>query len=253
MTDHLVIPDTHVSPGVSTDHLEALGKLIVERKPDVIVHLGDHADMNSLCAYNNRLQFEGARYQEDIQAANDGMDRLLGPLEQYNHHRRRLKMAQYLPRMVLTLGNHEHRITRLVENDPRLLGAIDLTDLDYRDWEVIPFLEPVIIDGVTYVHYVKQDRSPNPIPRAHLIAQRRFSSFTCGHTQGLDYFLSHGLHRGERRIQCIVAGSFYMHDEDYLGPQGSQHWRGVIYKHNVHDGEYDTEFISLNRLMENYS
>ena len=44
----LLIPDTQVKPGVPLDHLHALSRFIVHRRPDAIVHIGDHWDMPSL-------------------------------------------------------------------------------------------------------------------------------------------------------------------------------------------------------------
>ncbi len=254
MTDHLVIPDTQVSYGVPADHLTAIGNMIVDRKPEVVVHLGDHADLPSLCSANNRLQYEGARYQQDVESALEGMEKMLSPLREYNESRAKNNKKQYRPRMVLTIGNHEHRITRLLEEDPRLIGAIGLGDLRYEEfgWEVYPFLDPVNIDGVNYVHYAKQLRSPRPIERAHLIAQRKLASFTVGHTQGLEYYVSHGSYETRDRIQCIIAGSCYLHDEEYQGAQGNPHWRGLIYKHSVENGQYDPEFISVERLIKEY-
>jgi len=39
---HFIIPDTQVKPDVPINHLEAAGNYIIEKQPDVIVHLGDH-------------------------------------------------------------------------------------------------------------------------------------------------------------------------------------------------------------------
>ena len=49
--------------------------------------------------------------------------------------------------MVLTLGNHENRIDRAVNNNPTLEGLISTKDFEYeKDWEVFPFLHPVFIN-----------------------------------------------------------------------------------------------------------
>ena len=54
------------------------------------------------------------------------------------------KEKVYKPRMVLTLGNHENRIDRAVNNNPTLEGLIKVEDLEYdKDWEVHQFLRPV--------------------------------------------------------------------------------------------------------------
>lgn len=248
---HLVIPDIHSSEESSSEHLEAIGNMIVERKPDVVVQIGDFADMQSLCSYNNRLQFEGTRYARDLEVVKEDMFTMLRPLYQFNSRRIRNRKAQWWPRMVLTLGNHEYRIQRLIEEDPRLIGSIGLHDLEYEEfgWEVYPFLQPVNIENVNYVHYAQQLNSSNAITRAHLIASRRFGSFTVGHTQGLDYYCSNSYNP---RIQCIVAGSCYLHEPSYLSPQGNEHWRGIVFKNNVYNGTYDPEFISINSLIQDW-
>ena len=39
---HLVIPDTQADPGRPDDHMEWAGHYAVDKKPDVIIHIGDH-------------------------------------------------------------------------------------------------------------------------------------------------------------------------------------------------------------------
>ena len=45
---HCVIPDVQAKDGCDISYLADVGKYIVEKKPDVIVCLGDFADMPSL-------------------------------------------------------------------------------------------------------------------------------------------------------------------------------------------------------------
>lgn len=256
MTSHLMIPDTQVKEGVPLNHLTALGNYIVDKQPDVIVHIGDHADMPSLSMFDvGKRQFEGRRYRKDIEAAQAGMDALLGPVREYNARRAKAKMKQYRPRMVITLGNHEQRIQRAVDSDPRLEGTLSLDDLGYKEmgWEVYQFLQPVRIDGISYVHYVQQDNSSGAIGRAHLIAQRRHGSYTVGHRQTLDYHVSPHLNPDTgKRIQVLMAGAFYQHEEEYMGPQGNQHWRGCVLKQEVDNGQYDPQFLSLDYFLREW-
>jgi len=142
----LVIPDTQVKYGEDFTFLNNIGKYIIEKKPDVIIHLGDFVDMESLSSYDKgKKSFEGKRYIKDISAAHSAMESLLGPLRLYNKRAQQGKRKMYLPRMVLTLGNHEHRIQRAVEEDAKLEGLIKYEDLPYKDWEVVPYLTPVVI------------------------------------------------------------------------------------------------------------
>lgn len=257
MTTHLLIPDCQVKPGVPLDHLSALGNYIVHRQPDVIVQIGDFADMHSLSSYDKgRKAGEGARYEEDIEAAARGMESLMAPIHRYNAIQTRDKKRRYSPRMVLTLGNHEERIRRYVEANPNLEGKLSYADLPYDDWEVHDFLSPVIIDDISYAHFYPRNaqgritQTRNGAPSAKAQVQREMRSATSGHLQGLD-FAVHQTH--ERRFYGLIAGSFYMHEEEYLSPQGTAYWRGVVMKHEVHDGHYDAMFVSLDYLLKNFS
>lgn len=250
---HLFIPDCQVKPGVPIEHLRWIGKYIVRKKPDVIVNIGDFADMPSLSSYDKgKKSFEGRRYKADIAAAKRGMDALLGPLREYNAHQRQIKAKQYKPRLVLTLGNHEQRIARAVENQAELDGVIGYHDLPYQDWEVHDFLKPVWISGICYVHFMANPMTGNPYSgMASNILQKVGHSFVCGHQQKLDSH-TRTLITGQQQWG-IIAGACYLHDEDYKGYQGNKHWRGIIMLHRVVDGSFDPCFISLDYLRDRYS
>ena len=151
MTTIIVIPDCQVRPGDSLNYLYCIGKYIAEKKPDIIVQIGDFADMESLSSYDvGKKSFEGRTYKADIEAAIDGMVALLAPIEEEQVRLSRNKKKLWKPRKVLTLGNHCDRINRAIENDRKLEGLISTEDLLYSDfgWEVYPFLQPVIIEGI---------------------------------------------------------------------------------------------------------
>lgn len=243
---HLVIPDTQVKPGVPLDHLLWAGKYIAERRPDVVVHLGDHWDLPSLSSYEGKgsKYFEGKRLREDIAAGNRGLDLLMEG------------MGDYRPaRMVLLRGNHEDRLTRAINESPTLLDGLvgfeDFNDVAHG-WEVVDYLVPITIDEVTYSHYFAQPMSGRPYSGAidTMIKNIGFT-FTAGHSQGLRWGrreLTNG------RVQLgLVAGSYYQHHEDYRGNQGNHHWRGLVVKHEVAGGDYDPMFVSLAYLKGRYA
>ena len=85
MRKHLIIPDCQVTPDTPTDHLKWIGQYTIEKLPDVIVNLGDFADMESLSFYDQgKLQAEGRRIQKDFKASKKAMGVLLKPLSDYN-------------------------------------------------------------------------------------------------------------------------------------------------------------------------
>jgi len=250
---HLIIPDCQVRPGDDTKYLERIGKYIVELKPDVVVQIGDFADMPSLSSYDvGKKSFEGRRYKADIEAANTAMERLLSPITEFNKRAIKNKEKQYKPRRVLTLGNHEDRISRAVNNDPKLDGTIGLQDLKYSDfgWDVIPFLQPVVLDDVAYCHYFTTGIAGRPSTSAQAQLAKQHMSCIAGHQQGLQIATGH--RADGSRLTSIIAGSCYEHDEDYLGPQGNKHWRGILVLHEVVNGQFDLMPISLNYLERKY-
>lgn len=252
--EHFILPDTQVKKGVPLDHLEAAGNYIVDRKPDVIVHLADHWDMPSLSEYDRgKKSFEGRRYKDDIEAGLEGMEVFLGPINRYNAIRKKNKEKLYKPRMIFTTGNHEYRIERTIEAEPRLEGMIGQHDFKLKKFgfEVYPFLTPVEINGVYYAHYFYNPMTGKPYGgKCHTRLNNIGFSFTMGHQQGKDVGEKH-LANGQT-LRGLVCGSFYQHDEDYKGPQGNHHWRGCIYKHEVKDGNYCLLELSLDYLLKEW-
>lgn len=250
---HLVIPDTQIREQDDVEYLEHIGKYIVDKQPEVIVQIGDFADMPSLSSYDvGKKAYEGRRYALDISAAKRGMEKLLGPLHEYNNKQRKNGKKLYKPRLVLTLGNHEDRITRAVNSDPKLDGFMGLRDLGYEaaGWEVHDFLEVVVIDGVAYSHYFVTGVAGRPAGTAAAQLNKKHMSCIAGHQQGRQ---SASAYRADgKRITSIIAGSCYEHDEDYLGPQGNNHWRGVLMLHSVNDGEFDECYVPLSWLRTKY-
>ena len=255
---HLILPDTQIRPGDDLSYLSWIGQYIVDKKPDVVVMLGDWADMHSLSSYDmGRKSGEGSRYIEDIQAANNGLEVLTAPIKEYNNRRRRNKKSLYTPRMVVTLGNHENRINKHINSYPILSDVLSTDAIQFKEYgfEVYDFLEVVVIDGVAYSHFFP--RGPNgrimqtyrgaPNARTQVIREGR--SCTAGHLQGLDW----AVHPTGHSIQYgLIAGSCYTHEEEYLSPQGTKYWRGVIMKHGVHDGEYNPMMVDLGYLGNRY-
>lgn len=252
---HLVIPDCQVKPGVDVSHMDWIGRYIVDKLPDVIVCIGDFADMPSLSSYDRgKRSFEGRHYSDDIAAAKAAMKRLLAPMKALNEDRRKRKKGPYKPRMVMTLGNHEDRIRRAIEEDGRLYGTIGMEDLQYKEsgWEVHPFLEVVVVDGIAYSHYFTSGVMGRPVTTARALVKSRHMSATMGHTQLSDIYMGDVRADGTPMIG-LFCGTCYLHDEEYLGPQGNATRRQIVMKHEVQDGKYDPMFVSLDYLKRRYA
>lgn len=254
MRKHLVIPDTQVAPGTPTAHLSWIGQYIVDKKPDVVMNLGDFWDMPALCSYD-RLKprkMEGRRVVDDIEAGNVAMDVLMEPLRAEQERQRRNKEKIYKPELHFILGNHEERIERAVDDDPyQLEGVLGYDLLNLADWTVHPFLEIADIDGVWYSHYFYNQKTGKPLGSQPMTRLKDVGhTFTMGHQQGLQE-ARRTLADGTIQ-RAIIAGSCYLHRNDYMGPQGDNDWSGILVKHEVRDGQYDLMEVSLDYLCRRY-
>lgn len=252
---HFFIPDNQVKPGVPLDHLRWIGEYIVKKQPEVIINIGDFADMPSLSSYDRgKKSFEGRRYIKDVEAAKEGMRTLMQPLLDYNAKKRRFKEKQYKPRLVMCLGNHEYRIIRAIEDDSKLDGTIGIEDLEYEKygWEVHDFLKVVEIDGILYSHFFASPMNGRPYggENINLRLNKIKQSFSMGHQQTYIIGIAHTA--VGKPLRGLVAGACYLHNEDYKGYQGNHHWRGVVMKNDVQDGNYNLVEIDLNYLCRFY-
>ena len=251
---HAMIPDLQIKPGVDLSYLSAIGKYLAHKKPDKIILIGDVADMPSLSSYDvGKKSFEGRTYKADVESVHEGMRLLMQPIfdEQQklvNGGRKRWK-----PELILTLGNHEERINRAINLDRKLDGLISIRDLGYSNfgWQVYPFLEVVVRDGIAYSHYFTSGIMGRPVGTASMQLNKKHMSCVAGHQQGRQ--IAYGRRADGKEMTSIIAGSCYLHDESYLGLQGNQHWRGMYMFHNVDDGSFDEMAVPLSYLIENYS
>ena len=248
-----VIADTQCKEGVPLDHLIWLGDYLKDKKPDIIVQIGDFADLPSLSSFDiGKKAFEGRRYKTDIDVAHKAMELLLTPIWEEQARLRKNKEKVWKPRMVLTLGNHEERILRAVENDAKLEGILGLSDLGYENygWEVIPFLEPINIGGIMFCHYFPSGVLGRPITTARQLLMKKHMSCVAGHLQGRD--IAYATRADGNQMMSLISGSYYQHDEDYLSPQANNHWRGIYFLHQVEDGACDDMAVSLSYLKGRY-
>lgn len=256
MASHLVIGDPHATPEFNNDRFTLAGRFILDRRPEVVICMGDMADMNSLSSYDKgKRSFEGRRIKHDFEAVEDANTKLWAPVNEYNAMRKKNRDKQYKPRKVMLLGNHEDRITRAIECDAELEGLLSIEDLGYEKhgWEVVPYRIPILINGVSYCHHYPTGMSGNPISGQYIartLLAKNFISSTVGHSHLLDFHLE--TRADNKRIAGLSAGCFC----DYVPPYAKDTQRswfvGLVYKPDVSEGEYTPEFISIKMLQERY-
>ena len=252
MTVHLVIPDQHAHPNHNNDRADWLSKLIIDLRPDVVINIGDAADMPSLSAYDKgKRSFHGRTYRADIDAHLEFQDRLWTPIK-----RRKRK----LPFSVFCIGNHEQRIEKALDLSPELTGSIGLGDLNLREWydTVVPYEGgtpgTTEIDGVRYAHYFVSGLMGRPIGGEHpgySILTKQFTSGTCGHSHLLDICVR--TDGAGRKVYGAHCGVYQDYDADWAGVTNRLWARGVLVKHNVRDGQYDPQWISLDTIKREYA
>lgn len=241
----LVIADTQAKSEENLEYLLWIGHYIAEKQPDIIVHIGDHYDFPSLSSYDKgKSSSEGRRLYKDIEAGNTGFEYLNMAMKD---------IPDYNPRKVFCLGNHEHRLSRYVDDNPELIGTLGVDKLPFEKygWEVHPFLKPVEIEGIYFVHYLANPFTGKPYSgTAANILSKVGKSFVVGHKQTLDISIRPTI---DGSLQLgIVNGACYDFDEGYKGYQGNHHFRGLTVLHECSNGFGVPMFVSLEFMKEKY-
>ena len=251
MSTHLVIPDPHGHPDHHNKRADYLGRFILDLKPDVVINLGDMFDMPSMNNFDTGRKTWGRDYQADINAGCDFDDRLWHPLRHAKKKR---------PRSIFLVGNHEQRMSRILNDHPEFEGFMNWGDYDLeRNYhEVVPYDGDTpgicFVDGVAYAHYHISGVMGKAIGGVHqgsAIVNKVGASATMGHTHTRNFFeLRH--HAGPTRLG-LVAGVYQDYNSDWAGVRNAMWWRGVVVKRNVENGVYDHQWISLDALKKEYS
>lgn len=248
---HLVIPDSHATPEFNNDRADWLGELILDVKPDVLVHIGDSCDLSSLSSYDKgKASFQGRNYKADINAHLDFQERLFAPMK---------KAKRRLPYSIFCEGNHEYRIKRAIDLSPELDGAISFKDLQLKEWydEVVEYSGNTpgikVVDGVGYAHYFVSGIASRPLGGIHAgyaLVTKKLMSVTCGHSHLFDTCVMTDA-QGKKIIGTVV-GCFQNYTNSWAGEVGRLWDRGVVIKRNVDNGVYDLQWVSLDSLKEIY-
>lgn len=246
--DIMNIGDMQVKPGVNLGYCGRVGQYAADEMPDVILCIGDFSDLPSCSMHDEpgSKSYSLQNYKDDILATHLAMKLLMTPIQE--------KMAStgWKPRLVMLYGNHEDRISRMIERTPKLDGTIGLPDLEYErwGWECIPFLQQITIAGVTFSHYFPSGQMGRPISSARAMLTKGHVSCVAGHQQGRD--IAFGKRMDGKQITAIICGSTYEHDEGYLNAQTNNHWRGLYMLNDVIDGEFEEKAISMKYLRRRY-
>jgi hypothetical protein len=245
-----VIPDVQAMPGVPMEHLTWAGQYLCEKRPDIIVCIGDFGDFPSLSRWGQgqgHASWEGRRYTNDLNAFHEAMQLFLTPI------RDETAATGWDPTKIFTLGNHEAFIDRFVEENPVLTGHMSLDDLKLPEygWQVFEFMQPVNIAGTAFCHFFPSGIMGRPITAARTLLSRLHMSAFAGHQQGR--MIDFAKRADGTDMTAIISGSFYQHEYDYLSPFTNKHWRGMYMLHEVKGGSYDEMPVSIDFLRRRFT
>lgn len=251
----LIIPDSHAKPGVGNDRFRRAGEFMVERQPNFVVDIGDSADVPSLGLYDiGKVSGEGRRYRDDLEAYWDSQEQFFKALHKYNNTHTRWKKKKYNPLLVKCHGNHEHRITRAANENPSMHGHISVKDLREEEfgWTVYPYLKPAEIEGIAFKHFHTSGvmgRAIGGDNHAASLAKKALKSTVVGHSHMRDYWETTDIMG--KRVFGLIVGCYFSHEEHYTS-ENDRWWRGLVYLHDVVEGQAEPEFLAYDYIKDKY-
>jgi hypothetical protein len=130
-------------PYHSEESFSCLLQVIEYFKPDIFILGGDNMDFDMISAYNyrkpkllenRRIGKEYAHFYNDILQS---LNTLLSP-----------NCDKYF-----MYGNHEERVDRLVEAEPKLEGLVEITkNINLDSWKILKYKEVLTIGHMNFIH-----------------------------------------------------------------------------------------------------
>lgn len=243
----------HATPECSNDRFSWLGDFLYDLKPDVVIDLGDGADMRSLNTYDTRYPqaIITQSYEADIECYNDSQRRLR---EKFKTLRRKR------PYWIGFEGNHENRIKKAIANDPRLEGSkygVSFSHLNTKQWfddyHGYENSAPAIAtyENIDFAHYFSAGNFGSAMSgkhHAYTLLQNRHRSSVCGHSHKRGIYFE-----DQAGIVGAVVGCMKGKDEGWAGQSNHAWWKGVVVMREVDgSGSFEPEFISLKQLEKAY-
>jgi len=251
----VVFSCAHADPSAGNERFDWLGAFLYDLKPDMVIDLGDGADMRSLNTFDTRYPqaIVSQNYEQDIECYNDSQERL--------RHKFRF-MKRRKPFWVGFEGNHEQRIKKAIAHDPRLEGSkygISFghlqTDHWFDEYHEYENSAPSIADydGVSYAHFFSSGNygtAVSGLHHAYTLLQNRNYSSTCGHSHKRSLYFKDSAH--PHPIIGAVVGCYKGKDEGWAGQANGEWWKGILVKRELENGHYDPQWISMKVLEREY-
>lgn len=250
--DILILPDQHAHPDFNNDRADWASRLIIDIQPDIVVNMGDAADMNSLSDYDRgKRSFVGRSYKKDIDSHLEFQERLWEPVRQ---------RKKKLPRRIVIEGNHEHRVERVLDAHPELEGTVSFNDYDFNRYydEVIRYdgSQPgtIEVEGILFSHFLPAGVRGLPVSgdrAGHLLLNKYGQSCVVAHSHLFDY--AWRITNAGRSMHGVVAGCYQDYNNAWAGNLANQWARGITILRDVEEGSIGgIEFIGMKRIENEY-
>ena len=253
--DTLVFSCAHADPHHSNDRALWLGKYIHDKKPKRVIDLGDGADMTSLNSFDTRrpAALVHQNYGEDIECYNDFQEKLRHAIKKSKRRR---------PHWIGFEGNHEHRIKKALEADPRLTAkpgsnyGVAYSHLQTKKWfdEYHEYENsgPAIAryGGVDFAHFFSSGNfgsATSGVNHALSVINNRHNSSVCGHSHKRNIYFKDGANS-----IGLVVGCYKGHEEGWAAQANKDWWHGVVLLKGMSNGMFEPEFISIEQLKKEY-
>lgn len=234
----LIIPDAHAHPKYTNERFLLLGQHIAYYRPDYVVCLGDFADMVSLSSHAKNSEISTAQFQKDLDVTEDA------------HKQLKKGMGRYKPPMLMCLGNHEDRINRWLDQQPKLQGFLDMSALNFDHYwdKVVDFQEILKLEGFIFSHHFASGLMNRPIGGmnpAGTMVNKLHQSAVAGHSHIFDVKAARRPDRS--RFWCFHAGCFVSQSMVERWNKGSEVlWdRGVLWLNSVSKGDCSFEWVRM--------
>lgn len=149
MQDYKVvgIGDAHDSPKLpDKSRFRWAGKFIAEKKPDIVIQIGDFFTFDSINSYDapgSGRHRQLPTFREDIESGEQALSALDEGLDGYECEKH------------CTLGNHEDRVLSYEDRNPQVEAMLQLEHdrlLTRHGWSYSPYAMPYFVGGVAFSH-----------------------------------------------------------------------------------------------------
>lgn len=246
----LAIGDAHDGPDLpDKTRFFAMGSYAAKNQVDHIVQIGDFASMDSMSSHDRNDTIRGQKkpsYKDDLESFEEALRMFDDGLDGYSCD------------MHVTLGNHEDRIARFVNNNPELADLLFekfykiLTD---HGWTYSPFGEFYFIGDVGFTH-VPLNAMGKPyggMNSENNIGKDSLHDVVYGHTHKQVDKPMPKLGHDSVTVLNLGCSLPQGHVEDYAR-HSLTGWSYGVYDIHIRNGKItERTWVPMDALIENYS